>query len=100
MGVPSLTYDERVAALGKAARVRAERAGIRQAVSRGSMPVSQVLALDGQAASGMRALDLVSAALGGRDAALGALAELGISERRRVAGLGHVQRAALFERFG
>ncbi|WSY48419.1 integration host factor (plasmid) [Embleya sp. NBC_00888] len=100
MAVPSLTTEERRAALDKAAAARRERARVKEALKRGGLSPREVLDADSDAVRKMpvRAL-LESLPDIGTARARRLLAELEISESRRVRGLGVRQRERLLERF-
>ncbi|MFF7250704.1 integration host factor, actinobacterial type [Embleya sp. NPDC008237] len=100
MAVPPLTPEERRAALAKAAAVRSERAEVREALKRGRLSLGEVLAADSDAVRRMPVRALLESLPGvGKARAARLLAELEISERRRVRGLGVQQRNRLLERF-
>ncbi|MFI6582607.1 integration host factor, actinobacterial type [Embleya sp. NPDC050493] len=100
MAVPPLTPEERRAALAKAAAVRSERAEVREALKRGRLSLGEALAADSDAVRRMPVRALLESLPGvGKARAARLLAELEISERRRVRGLGVQQRNRLLERF-
>ncbi|WP_331768943.1 integration host factor (plasmid) [Embleya sp. NBC_00888] len=100
MAVPTISPEERSAALAKAAAVRRERAAVKAALKSGRLSLGEVLATDTLAVGKMpvRAL-LESLPAIGKARAAELLVELGISENRRVRGLGAQQRERLLERF-
>lgn len=103
MALPTLTPEQRQAALEKAAAARAARAEIKTQLKSGSVKLSDLLdrAADDEALAKMKAVALLEALPGvGRVKARQILEDVGISEARRVRGLGAKQRAALVERFG
>ena len=73
--LPTLTPEQRAAALEKAARARTQRAEVKNNLKRGATTLPAV----------------------GKIRAAQAMERLGISESRRVRGLGASQRAALLE---
>jgi hypothetical protein len=99
MTVPALSPEQRRAALDKAAAVRRERAEVKEALKRGRLSLREVLATESQAVRKMpvRAL-LESLPDIGKVRADKLLAELEISESRRIRGLGVQQRDRLLER--
>ncbi|MFI1585744.1 integration host factor, actinobacterial type [Embleya sp. NPDC020630] len=100
MAVPTISPEERSAALAKAAAVRRERAAVKAALKSGRLSLGEVLATDTLAVGKMpvRAL-LESLPAIGKARAAELLVELGISGNRRVRGLGVQQRERLLERF-
>jgi hypothetical protein len=100
MALPPLTPEQRQAALDKAAAARKERAEVKDALKHGKLSLREVLASDSEAIRKMpvRAL-LESLPDIGKVRAQKLLAELEISESRRVRGLGTQQRERLLERF-
>lgn len=103
MALPNLTPEQRQAALAKAAAARAARAEMKAQLKSGSVKLSDLLqkAEKDEALAKMKAVALLEALPGvGRAKARQIIEEVGISEARRVRGLGPNQRAALVERFG
>lgn len=103
MALPSLTPDQRQAALEKAAAARAARAAMKLRLKSGSVKLSDLLdeAEADEALAKMRVVSLLEAMPGvGRATARQIIDQVGISEARRVRGLGPNQRKALIERFG
>jgi hypothetical protein len=100
--VPELTADQRRAALAKAAAVRKERAAVKERIRSSSATVQEVLH-EGQGndvIGKMRVVDLLQAIPGlGKVRARNLMERLGISESRRVRGLGANQIAALEREF-
>ena len=100
MSLPALTPEERAAALEKAARVRRERAEVKDRLKRGTTTLPDVLryAAGDEVIARMKVSSLLEALPGvGKVRAAQAMERLGISESRRVRGLGASQRAALLE---
>ena len=96
MALPELTPQERAAALEKAAEARRERAAVKNRLktSRGS------LGDDNPVIGKMKVSALLEAMPGiGQVRARQIMAEIGISESRRVRGLGINQTSALVARF-
>ncbi|MBA2773733.1 MAG: 30S ribosomal protein S13 [Nocardioidaceae bacterium] len=102
MPVPELTADQRRAALEKAARVRRERAEVKNRLKSSGTSLSEVLK-SGQTndvVAKMKVLDLLQAMPGlGKVRARTLMQRLNISESRRVRGLGTNQVAALEREF-
>jgi hypothetical protein len=102
VGVPELTAEQRRAALEKAAAVRRERAEVKNRLKNSGASLSQVLH-DGQdnlVVGKMKVVDLLQAMPGlGKVRARNLMERIGISESRRVRGLGTNQIAALEREF-
>ena len=102
MALPPLTAEQRVAALEKGARIRAERADIKRLLKQGTRTLPDVLkdAANSDAIAGIKVLALVESMPGvGKVRAKQITERLGIAESRRVRGLGSNQRAALVGEF-
>ena len=102
MPLPTLTAEERTAALAKGARVRRERAEVKASLKRGTVTLPAVLArgADDDAIAKMKVSALVVSIPGvGKVRATQIMTRLGIAESRRVRGLGANQRAALENEF-
>ncbi len=101
MAVPQISEEQRAAALEKAMASRRRRREAKDALGRGEMGLPDVLASREDALARMPVRELLCALPGyGPARAAKVMAELGISETRRVAGLGPRQRAALLDRLG
>jgi len=102
VALPTLTPEQRSAALEKAAEARKARAEIKTKLKDGDMTLSQVLE-DGQSddiVGKMKVSAVLEALPGvGKVKAAQTMEELGISDTRRVRGLGTNQVAALESRF-
>lgn len=103
MALPSLTPEQRAAALEKAAEARKARAELKNKLKHGGTTLAEVLK-QGQSDDTVGKMK-VSAVLEslpgvGKVKAANIMEELGISETRRVRGLGSNQVAALESRFG
>ena len=100
--VPELTAEQRRAALEKAAAVRKERAAVKERIRSSNATVQDILH-EGQGndvIGKMRVVDLLQAIPGlGKVRARNLMERLGISESRRVRGLGANQIAALEREF-
>ena len=103
MALPPLTPDQRAAALEKAAAARRERADVKARLKQGELSLRAVVAQgkSSEVIGKMRVSDLLASLPGiGKMRARQIMEEVGISESRRVRGLGLNQQAALLERFG
>lgn len=102
MDVPSLSPQQRAAALEKAAQARRERADVKARLKRREVTLAQVLdmAADSQAIAKMPVFDLLkSLPRVGTTTATEVMDEIGISRARRIRGLGEHQREQLLARF-
>ena len=102
MALPQLTDEERKVALEKAKLARSARAELRTQIKSGEKTIADVLAeKDNPVVDKIKVITLIESLPGyGKAKASKLLSELGISETRRVKGLGERQRAALLERLG
>lgn len=100
MALPELTPEARAEALRKAAAARKERSEVLAQLKDGTLPLQQVLDRD-DAVIGKTHIKRVLESLPGigKIRASRLLDDLGISERRRVQGLGARQKARLLELF-
>ncbi|HEX7462965.1 MAG TPA: integration host factor, actinobacterial type [Dermatophilaceae bacterium] len=102
MALPQLTPEQRTEALAKAAHARRERAAVKNRLKYAQGVLSEVIA-DGKnndIVGKMKVSALLESMPGvGRIRARQIMDEVGISETRRVRGLGINQIAALIERF-
>ena len=102
-GLPQLTDEQRRQALLKAAEARRVRAEVKERLKMGSLTVVGLLdrADDDEVLARMKVLAVLeSLPKLGKVKARRAMEEIGISESRRLRGLGTQQRAALVSRFG
>ena len=101
MALQQLTDEQRKAALAKAAKVRQERAQIRQDIKAGKLSVNEVLEnSDNPVIGKMKVSALLKSIPGyGKAKAEKLMLELGISDTRKIQGLGSRQKAELLERF-
>jgi hypothetical protein len=103
VGVPELSAEQRKAALEKAAMVRRERAAVKIRLKHSGASLTDVLR-EGEtndAIGKMKVLDLLQAMPGlGKVRARNLMERIGISESRRIRGLGANQVAALEREFG
>ena len=96
---PSLTPEQREAALAKAAAARAARAEIKARLKMGSLTLAEVLASDDVNIHKMKVLAMLeSLPKVGKVKARRMMDEIGIAENRRIQGLGAQQRTALLDR--
>ena len=103
MPLPPLTPEQRAAALAAAARARKERAEVKNRLKRGSASLVQILkmAQSDDIIGKMRVSALLESLPGvGSARARQIMERLGISETRRIRGLGANQREALMAEFG
>lgn len=103
MALPALSAEQRKAALEKAAQVRKERAQLKQDLKAGKIKLSQVIdtAKDNSVAGKLKVSALLTSLPGIGDAKAEAIMQrIGISESRRVAGLGAHQAEELKKIFG
>ena len=102
-GLPQLTDEQRRAALVKAAEARRVRAEIKNLLKMGSISLPELLgrADAGVIVSKMKVLSVLeSLPKLGKVKARRTMDEIGISDSRRLRGLGSQQRAELLARFG
>ncbi|HWE55350.1 MAG TPA: integration host factor, actinobacterial type [Acidimicrobiales bacterium] len=98
---PALSADQRQAALEKAAQARRARAELKERLKMGSLTLNELLAqADGDDVVGkMKVLAVLESLPGlGKVKARRIMDEVGISETRRLHGLGEQQRKKLFEK--
>ncbi|MFJ2722580.1 integration host factor, actinobacterial type [Streptomyces sp. NPDC087437] len=100
MPLPPLSPEQRRAALDKAATARKERAEVKEALKHGKLSLREVLASDSETIRKMPVRSLLESLPNiGKMRAQKILTELGISDSRRLRGLGIQQRERLLERF-
>ena len=98
MALPTLTDEQRKAALEKAAQARHARAELREKVKTGKVSLKEVLDSTDPIAERMKVSALIESLPGyGTAKAAKIMDELGISATRRVKGLGARQREQLLE---
>ncbi len=103
MALPPLTPEQRAAALEKAAAARQARAEIKNRLKYSQGSLSDVIAQGQQddVIGKLKVVALLESLPGvGKVKARAIMSEVGISETRRVRGLGPHQIKALIERFG
>jgi len=100
MSLPTMTPEQREQALRAAAAARQERAAALGELRHGKVTLAAVLADQDSPLQRAKVRQVLRALPGVGDVTADkVLAEVGIDSRRRVAGLGRNQRAALAERF-
>ncbi|MFI5986882.1 integration host factor, actinobacterial type [Streptomyces sp. NPDC051555] len=98
MALPVLTPAQRAEALQKAAGVRKERGELMAALKAGDLPLAALLEREDAVVGKVRVRRVLESLPGiGSVRAGQLLADLGISETRRIQGLGANQRARLLE---
>ena len=100
---PSLTPEQRQAALEKAAAARRQRAELKEKLKMGSMTLKELLdqAERDEVVGKMKVLAVLESLPGlGKVKARRLMEDVGISETRRVQGLGDQQRRKLFDKLG
>jgi S13-like H2TH domain len=102
MALPNLSEADRQAALKKAAEARQKRAELREKIKKGQMSFAEVMAKsDDPVVARMKVSALLESLPGyGKAKAAKVMEDLGISESRRVQGLGARQREQLMDRLG
>lgn len=98
---PSLSPDQRQAALDKAAAARRQRAELKEKLKMGSITLKELLeqAERDEVVGKMKVVAVLESLPGvGKVKARRIMTEVGISDARRVQGLGEKQRKALFEK--
>ena len=98
---PSLSADQRQAALEKAAQARRMRAELKEKLKMGSLTLGELMqqADSDEVVGKMKVLAVLESLPGlGKVKARRVMEEVGISETRRLQGLGDQQRRKLFEK--
>jgi hypothetical protein len=99
---PTLSPEQRQAALDKAAAARRERAELKEKLKMGSVNLKELfrLADSQEVVAKMKVLSVLESLPGvGKVKARRTMEDVGISETRRVRGLGEQQRSKLLEAF-
>ncbi len=99
---PKLTDEQRRAALKKAAEARRIRAEVKELLKTGSLRLSELLqrAEDEPIVAGLKVESLIASMPGtGKIKAKRLMESIGISENRRIRGLGQKQKEALLAEF-
>jgi hypothetical protein len=100
---PALSADQRQAALAKAAAARRQRAELKDRLKMGSVTLKNLLdqGQSDEVVGKMKVLAVLESLPGlGKVKARRVMDEVGISDTRRVQGLGEQQRRKLLERLG
>jgi hypothetical protein len=98
---PSLTSEQRAAALEKAKEARAARADIKARLKMGSLTLREALKSDDANIGKLKVVSLLESLPGvGKVKARKVMDEVGIADNRRIQGLGTQQRNALLESLG
>ncbi|MEV0586420.1 integration host factor, actinobacterial type [Nonomuraea sp. NPDC050310] len=101
MALPTLTPEQRKAALEKAAQARAERTALLGKVKSGELTFAQLLERDDDIAKKIKVSQALRAVKGiGPAKATALMEEAGVDEKRRLGGLGAQQRKKLVEALG
>ena len=98
---PTLTPDQRQAALAKAAAARRQRAELKEKLKMGSITLRELLdqAARDEVVGKMKVVAVLESLPGvGKVKARRLMEDVGISDTRRIQGLGEKQRKALFEK--
>jgi hypothetical protein len=99
---PQLTPEQRQAALAKAAEARKARAEIKEKLKMGSLTLKELMVqgTTDETVGKMKVLAVLEALPGvGKVKARRTMEEIGISETRRIRGLGEQQKKSLLEAF-
>jgi hypothetical protein len=98
---PSLSPEQRTAALAKAAEARAARAELKSRLKLGSLSLAEALASNDSTVGKLKVVSLLESLPGvGKVKARRVMEEIGIAENRRVQGLGAQQKNTLLEQLG
>ena len=100
---PSLSDEQRQAALAKAAEARRARAEIKERLKMGSITLPELLqqAESDEMVAGIKVLAVLESLPGvGKVKARRTMDEIGIADTRRIRGLGDQQRKSLLAAFG
>jgi hypothetical protein len=98
---PSLTPEQRAAALEKAKEARAARADIKARLKMGSLTLKEALNSNDTNVGKLKVVSLLESLPGvGKVKARKVMDEVGIADNRRIQGLGSQQRVALLESLG
>ena len=102
MAIPTLTAEERKAALEKAKEARIKRAEVREQLKSGKLTLEEVIDMKDDPVIGrMKVSTLIETLPGyGKAKSEKIMNELQIAESRRLRGLGDRQKTALLERLG
>jgi hypothetical protein len=98
---PTLTPEQRAAALAKAAEARAARADIKARLKMGSITLREALSSDDKNIGKLKVVSMLESLPGvGKVKARKVMEDIGIADTRRVRGLGSQQRQALLDTLG
>ena len=98
---PSLSPEQRAAALQKAAEARAARAELKSRLKLGSLSLAEALASNDSTVGKLKVVSLLESLPGvGKVKARRVMEEIGIAENRRVQGLGAQQKNTLLDQLG
>jgi hypothetical protein len=98
---PSLSPEQRAAALEKAKEARAARAEIKARLKMGTLKLAEALASDDANISKLKVVSMLESLPGvGKVKARKVMDDVGIADNRRVQGLGAQQRQALLDVLG
>jgi hypothetical protein len=98
---PSLTPEQRAAALEKAKEARAARADIKARLKMGSLTLKDALDSSDVNVGKLKVVSLLESLPGvGKVKARKVMDEVGIADNRRIQGLGSQQRSSLLESLG
>ncbi len=103
MAIPQLTAEQRADALAKAIELRTRRAQVKEQIKLGQISVENVLTIaqSDEIVGGIRVLAFLESLPGvGKIKAANLMDSIGISQTRRLRGLGEHQRKALVAHFG
>jgi hypothetical protein len=95
---PTLTPEQRAAALAKAAEARAARADIKARLKMGSITLREALSSDDKNIGKLKVVSMLESLPGvGKVKARKLMEEVGIADNRRVQGLGEQQKRQLLK---
>lgn len=98
---PSLTPEQRAAALEKAKEARAARADIKARLKMGSLSLAEALNSDDSNVGKLKVVSLLESLPGvGKVKARRVMDDVGIADNRRIQGLGSQQRQSLLTALG
>ncbi|MDD6289065.1 MAG: integration host factor, actinobacterial type [Eggerthellales bacterium] len=99
MALPTMTPEQRAAALEKAAAARKARAELKANIKAGTVTIAEVLESQDEIVKKTKVAAVLAALPGyGKARVAKLMEECGIQESRRVGGLGANQKAALLEK--
>lgn len=99
MALPTMTPEQRAAALEKAAAARKARAELKENIKNGKVFIADVLASEDDVVKKTKVAQVIAALPGyGKARVAKLMTECGIQENRRIGGLGSKQKAQLIEK--